>query len=756
MTTRPVKVLLYGDVDLNVMDGSAVWLVAMARTWVAAGAEVHVQLKAPERRDLLTGELRAEPGVRVLTAPDQRPPGQPGQRLPQQLTPADAASALEAQDAQSAFDVIMVRGIHACREVVRRDSLAGRLWCYVTEFEYPAPAPDPELVRTLEQIAEASRLVLVQTPAARSVLEALVPAAAGRTEVLTPMIPDDLRAAPGPDETGGSDGAVGSVGSVGSGRPPIGSEDRPLRMVYAGKFARHWRTDLMPQLPALLRSRGISSRLELIGDKIQRDPEDTMWTRTMRQTMEVPPQDVVFAGAMRRSEVFERTSTADVSLGWRSSRLDSSLEISSKVLESCALGVPPVINRTSAHEELLGEDYPLFVESAGHDDAEAVAELIAGAASRLPALRTAVAGAVEGFRIGQRAAVLRGWLDRVGLPAAAAPQGSTPIRVVVAGHDLKFAGELVDLLTDHPGVDLRFDHWSGLHRHDERASRELVQWADVVMCEWAGPNAVWYARHKRPGQRLVVRLHMFELRGAWLDQLDTGAVDRFVTVSAEYRRLLAARLELAEDAVTVIPNAVSLADLDRRHEAPVPDRRFRLGLVGLVPLRKRLDRAVDLLRELHRTDDRYTLHVRGRMPWEYPHEWRKPDQREAYLDLFARLGKDPLRQSVAFEPFGADMAGWLAGIGWILSPSTVESFHLAPAEGMAAGSVPVLWSRPGVREIFGDDFVVADTAAAASRILAADEDHTFAALQDAARTQAGPFDEHVVARAWARVLLGAT
>ena len=43
------------------------------------------------------------------------------------------------------------------------------------------------------------------------------------------------------------------------------------------------------------------------------------------------------------------------------------------------------------------------------------------------------------------------------------------------------------------------------------------------MCEWAGPNAVWYARHKRPGQRLVVRLHMFELRGGWLSALETDA-----------------------------------------------------------------------------------------------------------------------------------------------------------------------------------------------------------------------------------------
>ena len=29
--------------------------------------------------------------------------------------------------------------------------------------------------------------------------------------------------------------------------------------------------------------------------------------------------------------------------------------------------------------------------------------------------------------------------------------------------------------------------------HDPEQSRELVDWADVVICEWCGPNAVWYS-----------------------------------------------------------------------------------------------------------------------------------------------------------------------------------------------------------------------------------------------------------------------
>ena len=81
-TARPrvPVVLLYGDVDLNVLDGSAVWLGSMAETWVAAGAEVHVQLKALERRDVLTSDLRGLAGVTLHEADPEPFEGRGGRR----------------------------------------------------------------------------------------------------------------------------------------------------------------------------------------------------------------------------------------------------------------------------------------------------------------------------------------------------------------------------------------------------------------------------------------------------------------------------------------------------------------------------------------------------------------------------------------------------------------------------------------------------------------------------------------------------
>ena len=119
---------------------------------------------------------------------------------------------------------------------------------------------------------------------------------------------------------------------------------------------------------------------------------------------------------------------------------------------------------------------------------------------------------------------------------------------------------------------------------------------------------------------------------------------------------------------------------------------------------------MDVLQQLINIDPRFTLHIRGRMPWEYPYIWNKPSEREAYSAFFERFASSTrLSEHVAFEPFGADMGNWLRKVGFVLSPSTSESFHLAPAEGMASGSIPVVWRRDGVHDIFPERFIVPDT-----------------------------------------------
>ena len=72
---------------------------------------------------------------------------------------------------------------------------------------------------------------------------------------------------------------------------------------------------------------------------------------------------VIWHGGQPRAEAMRLAAAGDIGLSWRHPELDSSLELSTKVLEFGQLGLPVILNRTPMHEALLGADYPLFAAS---------------------------------------------------------------------------------------------------------------------------------------------------------------------------------------------------------------------------------------------------------------------------------------------------------------------------------------------------------------------------------------------------------
>jgi len=714
------RVLVYGDIDLNIIDGSAIWLVSIAEAVSLTDSEVHLLLKTPVKNARLLERLAWLAGIRV-----HQPAASPAS-VGEGMTPAEAASRLVEIDRDLHAAVVIARGMQVCAEITKLPSLAHRLWSYVTDLAFPADAMSPHQRRVLHQIVGASRRVFAQTEDARAYLEATIPAAAGKCLVLNPMIPnylfhDDYRS----DAT---------------------RTEGPLRLVYSGKFAKNWRTLEMCELTTRLAELGIEAELTLIGDKFQEDKDDSTWHLRMQSAVELP--SVNWLGGMNRDEALAHVRQAEIGLSWRSSALDDSLEISTKVLEYAAAGVAPLLNRTHAHEELFGSDYPFFLEQ---DAVAEVARVLRSGRGRLPETRLHTREAVRSYSISESARRLEGYFLRAEGDLSIRIGSGQPMRVLLAGHDFKFAGELVELLESRSDVDLRFDHWRTLHNHDETSSERLNLWADVVMCEWAGPNAVWYAAHRRPGQRLVVRLHRFELEGSWLSSLRFDAVDALVTVSPKLRQDAISRTGWDPDKIMIIPNTVDTLDLNRPKLA---EAEYRLGIVGIVPFLKRPDRAVDVLKRLVEVDPRFTLHIRGRLPWEYPYVWNKATEREAYLAFFEEFGHSCLlADHVAFEPFGADMGSWLRKMGFVLSSSTSESFHLAPIEGMASGSIPIVWEREGAHDIFPDRFIVADDDAAVRLILKyVNLPARRAAAAEFAKTHVSRFDVAEVGQQWLRCL----
>ena len=717
--SRTLNVVVFGDVDLNLLDGSAIWAQSMVETVSGVSdTDVSLVLKAPIQTDRLIAPLVPIPNVTIVKPFEEAllP------NLSRSLSPHQVVQIFEQLDQRRHVDLFIVRGLRVVRRLIEEETLHGRLWVYLTDIPQSMLDVTDESRAELARIADAAGRILCQTEDLRSHFEQVAPEAVGKT-ILTPpvvSVPADLS-------------------------PEPRRSDGPLRLVYTGKMAIDWRTEGMTELPTALARVDVDAEVHVVGDKIHNEPSDPEFATRMRASL--GREGVTWHGGVSRQRAMEIASSCDIGLCWRSQALDASLELSTKLLEFGALGVPAILNRTSAHERLLGERYPLFIES--DDD---VVPVLARAAD--PDLRSDAAEvcrrAAEEFSIDRaRERFERAFATVRPIPPASV--GSERRRVLVASHDLKFMTRLLDELSRFDAFDIRVDAWPALAEHDEAQSRELLEWADVVVCEWCGPNAIWYSKHVRADQRLIVRLHRFELYARYPGEVRADALDTVVTVDDHYRSLVRERLpQWDAERVISVPNWVDIAALRREK---LGGANFHLGMIGIAPRRKRLDVALDVLAKLRADDPRFTLFIKTKMPWDYWWIWNDSEEQKHYRAAMRRIQTDPLLEGgVVFDPFGPDVGNWLRKIGAVLSTSDDESFHLSPAEGMASGAVPVVFPWPGADTVYDPRWIVQSADDAAARLAEFADVDVWRADAAVAQEQIEQYDLPRVTGLWAELL----
>jgi len=262
-------------------------------------------------------------------------------------------------------------------------------------------------------------------------------------------------------------------------------------------------------------------------------------------------------------------------------------------------------------------------------------------------------------------------------------------RLLIAGHDLKFIKDAIPDLQAF--FDIRIDEWKGHAIHDETASLKHIAWAELIWCEWLLKNAEWYAQHKRPNQRLVVRMHRMELGRNHGELMDVSKIDAIVTVSVLFfERLLERYPNIPRHKVRLIDNYVRTEEYRQDWH---PDRMFTIGMIGILPARKGLMRALNILRELRRHDSRFRLEIFGHRPEDLSWVARNADEM-AYFDRCREfINQNGLSDAVVFNGHvNVKVALAARKVGFVLSTSESElgfpgpeSFHLAVADGFAAG-----------------------------------------------------------------------
>lgn len=276
-------------------------------------------------------------------------------------------------------------------------------------------------------------------------------------------------------------------------------------------------------------------------------------------------------------------------------------------------------------------------------------------------------------------------------------------RLLIAGHDLKFIKIAVPYLEKYYQVKL--DEWTGHDSHDLEKSKELLKWAEIIFCEWLLGNAVWYSKNKKPTQKLIIRMHRFEITRDFGDKVDQSKVDRYFTVSVYIYEEFIRRFGFERQKMRLIPN---LLEVDNYLISDNKNKVYNLAMIGILPSRKGFLKALKLLKSLLEHDLNYSLSVFGKLPNELSWVKNNPIEKQYFDNCEQYILENNIHNHVHMKGW-VDVRNELKDIGFVLSMSETgelpESFHIAPADGFASGGQGVLLHWAGVEYIYPEDFI---------------------------------------------------
>ncbi|WP_175640262.1 glycosyltransferase [Metabacillus schmidteae] len=684
MTANILKPFIYADIDLNIIDGSAIWVTSILET-MAQDHEIEptILLKRPVIRDLLVKSFQKYPNVTILN-PWSKEFKELGLNLEddsflktKRLTPEQATNIMDELDQMNRYHMFLVRGYQLAKEIAYNYVFSKRTWFYLTDFPQKKEKVTEEDYRNITTIYENGARLALQTPVLIEYFKDLLNVKdEGKFIYLPPMVPNY--------------------------EPETRQfTNKHNQIIYAGKFAPFWKAPEMFEAFGKVKDPNI--KFVVIGDKFHNYPPTENYSDRVSQVLE-STKNIIWKKGLSRAEVQEYIQNSDLGVSWRHEVLDESKELSTKVLEYGLYGKPVIINRNPLHEELFGADYPLFANSE-EEFIEKIRVAFSDEEKYLLAAQR-VFSVSEKHMFANIIKYLKPMLMEM-IEISPETENMTErrynkIKVLFAGHDLKFAKMLINHFGTSMDFQVKEDVWKGHNTHDEKQSKKLLEWADVIIAEWGLGNAVWYSKHKKKHQVLIVRMHLQEKNTAHPPKITWSNVDQLIFIAPGLRKEMEEVFDfLPQEKIRIIYN---LVDTKALNKPKLEDNQFNIGLMGISPARKRLDIAVDIFEKLWKMDNRYTLYVKGHLPNKYAWLWNREDERQYYEQVFRKINSRPYRDSVIFEGWG-EVSEWYRKIRFVLSPSDFESFHLAVAEGMASGCFPVIRDWHGASELYPNEYI---------------------------------------------------
>jgi len=677
------KAVIYGDVSPNVLDGSSIWLTSVTNI-VSSTRPTVLLLKDNVKSPKVVSNIERHDDLTVIEPRDI------GFNAPlDQQAAAEALSLIHAHCPQ--VTALITRGVDLGYEIQKRKEFTGIFYPYLTDF-YEVTEQGFSLVGTkvekLKEIVLNARSVLFQTDEIHKKIEEIVGYEVDGAK-LPPSIPDNLVKISESDEE---------------------NKAGVIHIGYAGKVQPRWGVEELIEEVERQVALGRNIKLHIATGKIHgRGKEGTAFVQRIRRLLE--KEFVQLYDSLSREAAISLMAQMDLVWCYRDPQLENStLELSTKLVETAALGKPCVVYGSDINKQFLGEDYPFVVYKPSE-----ISDLIENFESLVDKSRGILKGLAAKV---SKEFTFSSLKDRIGTKLDEDNKSSLlGKKIVVSGHDLKFIYSYITHLRRH-GAEVAIDPWEWGAHVSLRLSEHYSNWGDYIFCEWGLANTVWHSKNKKEGKKLFVRIHAQEVRkkaAKFGRAIDAAGVDKFVFVSSLIRQQALEMFGWNDEKTELIPNGVK----ENRFYDPTREIKPILGIVGIVPTTKRLDRALDLLAALNERGWGAKLYCKGHRPEDLPFMLAPGRRQELayYEELYKRVENDPnLNGYVFFDGWGNDVEQWYQKVSFILSPSDNESFHYALADGIMAGCLPLLWPWEGASATYSPNWLVDNIDAAVSYV----------------------------------------
>lgn len=649
------KILLYGDVNLNIIDGSSIWLTSLAKLLSQDKNNViDILVKEPIISTTIVKSLKEISNVNLIDSKQYV-------KKIKSVNATNIQNVIEKLDTYRDYSVIILRGFDVVSAMLK-SSLHTKIFPYITDFCHNENHISSKEVIKLTTIYNSVDNIFVQTKEMEDYLCRILNVDGIKFTILSPMV------------------FVDNIQKV---------KIKEKSIIYAGKFAIDWNILELIQIMEKIYKIDKDIKLYVIGDKFNKDIINKK-EFILKKFDQLP--NIKYIGKLSREATIEYIKSCCIGYNYRSEEVDNnnSLEISTKLIEYSKCGKPTLLRNTQMYRNMLGDDYPLYIDSV--DDA--VNKIIS---------------TFSNDYIYKKAQKLSNKLGNKFEPnqiyAKIKPKiysyDQKKLRILVSGHDLKFIDSLFPLIREK--YELIIQQPSDYMIINKKENKKLLKSVDIIFVEWLLLNAEWYSKHKLPHQKLFIRAHRFEIEKKYGYKLNITNVDKIITVSYNYYEQFIEKFRFPRHKVTIISNYVEIQKLDNLKSL---ESKYNIALIGCLPSKKGLHRAVNILINLRKIDSRYKLFVAGKKPEDTPF-WNLPDQRRYYQKIYQKIHENNLNKYVVFTGW-IELSEFLKNIQYTLSLTDYknsESFHLAPMETIASGGIGLILRWEGCEYTYPSNMI---------------------------------------------------